>query len=334
MNLEQTLRERLDAKTKPIGSLGRLEDLAVQLGVALGTDEPSLDHPQMIVFAGDHGVAAAHGVSAYPRDVTWQMVKNILAGGAAVSVLARQHGIALTVVDCGVDHDFAPQPGLVLRKVTPGTADSTQGPAMTAAECAQAIQHGREVVRALPGNAVLLGELGIGNTSAASLLCAALAGCTLDDCVGPGTGLDAAGVLRKRGVLQRALELHKHASEPLQVLAAYGGFEIAAMVGAIQQAAQERRVVVVDGFISTSAVLVAHAVDPKVLPSCVFSHRSGERGHELMLRHLGAKPLLDLGLRLGEGSGAALAWPLLVSACLIMRDMATFESARVSGKTP
>ena len=330
--LAARLQHKIDQKTKPLGSLGALEALALRIGLILGTDVPELREPQLVVFAGDHGLAA-RGVSAYPSDVTWQMVENFLAGGAAVSVLARQHGLALTVVDCGVRHDFAPQPGLVLRKIAPGTADASQGPAMTSAQCEQAIANGRDVLRALPGNALLLGEMGIGNTSAASLLLARLADVPLDECVGAGTGLDDAGIRRKREVLAQVLALHRDAREPLQALAAFGGFEIATMVGAVLQAAEERRVIVVDGFITTAAVLVAQALQPRVMQRCVFSHRSGERGHSAKLRHLGAQPLLDLGLRLGEGSGAALAWPLLVSACAILREMASFDSAQVSGKT-
>lgn len=335
--LAQRLRHKLDRKTKPVGSLGRLEGLALQLGLVLGSENPELRAPQVLVCAGDHGLAA-QGVSAYPSDVTWQMVENFLAGGAAVSVLARQHGLALTVVDCGVRHDFAPRPGLLVRKVAAGTADSSGGPAMTLGQCEQAIANGCAIVRELPGNVLLLGEMGIANTSAASLLLARLTDAELADCVGAGTGLDDAGVARKRAVLARVLRLHAGATSPLQALAAFGGFEIATLVGAVLQAAQERRVVVVDGFISSAAVLVAKALQPHVLQRCVFSHRSGECGHGLMLRHLGpdaatpARALLDLGLRLGEGSGAVLAWPLLQSACAILREMASFESAGVSDR--
>ena len=334
--LAQRLRHKLDHKTKPLGSLGRLEALALQIGLVLGTEMPELVTPQLVVFAADHGLAA-RGVSAYPSDVTWQMVENFLAGGAAVSVLARQHGLALTVVDCGVLRDLAPREGLVIRKVAPGTADSSAGPAMSAVQCEQAIAHGRAVVRALPGNALLLGEMGIGNTSAASLLLARLTGQPLAECVGAGTGLDEAGVERKRKVLREVLDLHGQARSARDALAAFGGLEIATMVGAVLEAAAQRRVIVVDGFISSAAVLVAQRLEPHVTQRCVFSHRSGEHGHASMLRHLGtsagepARALLDLDLRLGEGSGAALAWPLLVSACALLREMASFESAGVSG---
>jgi nicotinate-nucleotide--dimethylbenzimidazole phosphoribosyltransferase len=339
--LTESLQDALDNKTKPLGSLGRLEALALQVGQILGTTRPVLEQPQMVVFAGDHGLTA-RGISAFPSDVTWQMVENFLAGGAAVSVLARQHGIALTVVDCGVKRDFlaglpagSSRPGLQVRKAQGaehGTADSSECAAMTPAQRDQALQHGAELVQGLPGNALLLGEMGIGNTSAASLLLARLAGLDIAQCTGAGTGLDAPSVVRKTAVLREVLNLHAHATEPLDVLAAFGGFEIATMVGAVLQAARERRVVVVDGFIATSAVMVAHALQPLVLQRCVFAHRSGERGHEFMLQHLGVQALLDLGLRLGEGSGAALAWPLLQSACAVLRDMASFAQAGVSEK--
>ncbi len=327
--LSARLQHRIDRKTKPLGALGRIESLAVQLGLILNTEQPELIDPQMVVFAADHGLAA-RGVSAYPSDVTWQMVENFLAGGAAVSVLARQHGLALTVVDAGVRHDFAPRAGLQIRKVAPGTADCTQQAAMSEVQCAQALAHGHELVRDLPGNALLLGEMGIGNTSSAALLMARLTGQPLRACVGRGTGLDDEALSRKQAILQEALERHSDAIEPLQALAAFGGFEIAMMVGAIWQAASECRVIVVDGFIATSAVLVAAHLQPLVLQRCVFAHQSDESGHALMLSHLQAQPLLQLDLRLGEGSGAALAWPLLVSACAILCEMASFDAAGVS----
>lgn len=326
--LALALQHKIDQKTKPLGSLGRLEALALQLGLILGTESPELRAPQMVVFAGDHGLAV-RGVSAYPSDVTWQMVENFLAGGAAVSVLARQHGIGLTVADCGVRHDFAPRKGLHPCKVAPGTADASVGPAMSAKQCAQAVANGIALVKGLPGNALLLGEMGIGNTSSASMILSRLCGLDIADCTGAGTGLDATAVIRKTQVLREVLLRHEGVVAPLDVLAALGGFEIASMTGAVLQAAAERRVIVVDGFIASAAVLVASRLCPAVLQRCVFAHCSGERGHALMLAHLNVIPLLDLGLRLGEGSGAALAWPLLVSACAVVNEMASFDSAGV-----
>ena len=327
--LAARLQHQLDNKTKPLGSLGQLERLAQRIGLILGSGSPVLRQPQLVVFAGDHGLAA-RGVSAYPSDVTWQMVENFLAGGAAVSVLARQHGMDLTVVDCGVRHDFAPRPGLLIRKVAHGTADALEGPAMFSQQRDQALGHGAALVQGLPGNVVLLGEMGIGNTSAASLLMSRLTGLDIVDCTGAGTGLDAQAVQRKIDSLREVLNRHREATDPLVALAALGGFEVATMVGAVLQAAAERRVILVDGFIASAAVLVASKLQPTVLQRCVFAHRSGERGHALMLAYLKAEPLLDLGLRLGEGSGAALAWPLLQSACAILREMASFESAGVT----
>jgi nicotinate-nucleotide--dimethylbenzimidazole phosphoribosyltransferase len=333
----QQVQQLLDNKTKPLGSLGLLEAVALRIACILGSTQPRLADPQMLVFAADHGLVA-QGVSAYPADVTWQMVGNFMAGGAAVSVLSRQHGVALNVVDCGVARDFEPQteplppgaPRLWLRKVAPGTQDSSQGPAMTMAQCEAAIANGRALLQALPGNALLLGEMGIGNTSSASLLLARLCDLEVETVTGAGTGLSGEGVARKAAVLRRVLARHADVREPLAVLAAMGGLEVATMVGAVLQAALERRVIVVDGFITSAAVLVASRLQPAVLERCVYAHRSGEPGHSHLLAALQAQPLLDWQLRLGEGSGAALAWPLLESACAMLRDMASFASAGVS----
>jgi nicotinate-nucleotide--dimethylbenzimidazole phosphoribosyltransferase len=330
--LRARVQHRIDHLTKPLGALGRIEALALQVALIQGHEAPALHAPQLVVFAADHGIAA-QGVSAYPQAVTVQMVANMLAGGAAVSVLARQHGLALTVVDCGVAAELSPQPGLVIAKVRAGTADSSTAPAMSAAECDAALAHGAALLRSLPGNVLLLGEMGIANTSAAALLMARLTNLPITQCTGRGTGLDDAGLAHKCAVLQRVLDRHRDATAPLQALAALGGLEIATMVGAVLAAAQERRVVVVDGFITTAAVAVAAALAPAVLQRCVFSHASAESGHAAWLAQLGVVPLLDLGLRLGEGSGAALAWPLLKSAELLLAQMASFDSAGVSTAT-
>ena len=327
--LAARVQHRLDQLTKPLGALGRLESLALQIALVQGRERPRLEAPQLVVFAADHGIAA-RGVSAYPSEVTWQMVENFLAGGAAVSVLARQHGLALTVADCGVRHDFGVRAGLVDAKLAQGTADSSREPAMSRALCERAMDRGASLLRALPGNVLLLGEMGIGNTSAASLLMSRLTGLPLADCVGRGTGVDDAGLARKLDVLGEALTLHATAIEPLDALAALGGLEIATMTGAVLQAAAERRLIVVDGFITTAAVAVAAALAPAVPQRCVFAHASAESGHARWLKRLGVQPLLDLGLRLGEGSGAALAWPVVESACRVLEEMASFESAGVS----
>ena len=327
--LATKLQNQLDNKTKPIGSLGRLENLAFRIGLILGTEKPELLQPQMIICAADHGLAA-EGVSAYPGDVTWQMVENFLAGGAAVSVLSKQNSIALNVVDCGVRHDFAPRPGLLVRKAARGTTNALVGPAMSNEDCQQALINGINIVRELPGNAILIGEMGIGNSSSAAMLLSRLTDNDISSCTGSGTGVFGNDLKKKTEILEKVLEKHKDATEPLGSLAALGGLEIATLVGAVIQAASERRVIVVDGFIASSAILVASKMRPSVLDYCIFSHRSDEKGHSLMLNEMGAEPILDLKLRLGEGSGAALAWPLLMSACAILREMASFDTAGVS----
>jgi nicotinate-nucleotide--dimethylbenzimidazole phosphoribosyltransferase len=329
--LQQRLQHRIDLKTKPPGSLGRIEQLALQLGLIQRSEAPQLVQPQMLVFAGDHGLAA-RGVSAYPQDVTWQMVENMLAGGAAVSVLTRQHGIALTLVDAGVARELPPRPGLVQRKIGPGTRDASETAAMSIAQCVAAIAAGRAVLRERPGNAVLFGEMGIANTSSAALLMARLGGLPIEQCVGRGTGLGDEALARKRALLVQVLQRHASATEPIEALAALGGFEIAMMVGAMLQAAHERRVIVVDGFIVGAALLVAAALVPAVTDYCVFAHCGAEAGHARLLQLLGGEALLQLDLRLGEGSGAVLAWPLVESAARVLREMASFESAGVSDK--
>lgn len=330
--LSAQLQWVLDHKTKPLGALGRLEAIAHQIGCILGTTAPQLQAPHALVFAADHGLAQ-QGVSAYPSDVTWQMVANMLAGGAAISVLTRQHGLALKLVDCGVAKALAPHPDLIDAKVAAGTADASQQAAMAQAQMWQAINAGRQLLRELPGNAILLGEMGIGNTSAAALILARLSGRSIEECAGAGTGVAAEALAHKRRVLQQVLDLHAGAKEPLEVLASMGGLEIATMVGTVLQAALERRVIVVDGFVTSAAVLVAARLQPLVLQRCIFSHQSHEQAHGLMLEAMEAKALLQMDMRLGEGSGAALAWPLLESACRILREMASFESAQVSERS-
>ena len=331
--LATRLRHKIDHKTKPLGALGQLESLALQLGLIQRSESPVLHNPQMVVFAADHGIAA-EGVSAYPQAVTLQMVGNMLAGGAAINVFARQHGFALQVVDAGVAGELPARPGLQARKIAMGTKNICQEAAMSRLEAQTALVAGMQVVQALPGNVVALGEMGIANTSPAALLLARLTDAGIQDATGRGTGLDDAQLRHKQGVLMRALSRHP-ATNPLDAvdeLAALGGFEIAMMAGAMLQAASERRVVLVDGFIAGAAALVAQALLPAVRDYLVFCHRSAETGHRLLLSYLEAKPLLELDLRLGEGTGALLAWPLVQSAANFLSEMASFGSAGVSEK--
>ena len=321
----------INNKTKPLGSLGLLERLAKQIGMIQKTTRPTLAQPAILVFAADHGIVAEN-VSAFPQDVTWQMVENFLAQGAAINVFARQNGCALHVIDAGVNHDFGARDGLIDKKVGPGTHNFAERPAMTAGECRLAMQHGADLVAALPGNVVGFGEMGIGNTTAAAALMHKLAGVPVAECVGAGTGLSSDGVRHKQRVIELAAARHGSADAPLEILATFGGFEIAMMAGAMLQAAKRRMVLMIDGFIVTSALLVAAKLQPAILDYCVFSHCSNESGHQAMLRHLDAQPLLQLGLRLGEGTGCALAYPLLQAAVNFLCEMATFESAQVSEK--
>lgn len=325
------LERRIDDKTKPQGSLGVLERLARQIGLVQRSEHPAVERPAIVVCAGDHGVTA-EGVSAFPQSVTWQMVENFLAGGAAINVFAQQNGCALHIVDTGVNHDFGVRAGLVDRKVAPGTRNFCEQPAMSADQCEQALQAGMQFVDGLDCDVLGFGEMGIGNTTAAAALMAAITGMPARDCVGAGTGLDEQGIARKREAVQRALRLHADARDPLAILAALGGFEIAFMAGAMLRGAAQRKVLLVDGFIVTSALLVAAALRPEVLGYCVFSHCSDEAGHRRMLDYLQARPLMQLDLRLGEGTGSALALPLLRAAVNFLERMATFSSASVSGK--
>ncbi|VXB56457.1 nicotinate-nucleotide--dimethylbenzimidazole phosphoribosyltransferase [Massilia sp. 9I] len=327
--LSQALLDAINNKTKPLGSLGRLETLAAQLGLIQRTTRVRIADPAILVFAGDHGVVA-EGVSAYPQDVTWQMVENFLADGAAINVFARQNGCALHVVDAGVNHVFGERPGLLDRKVAPGTRNFAVEAAMTRAQLETALEQGMALVRDLPGTVVGFGEMGIGNTTAAAAIMHKLTGLPLSECVGAGTGLSAEGIQRKQQVIAAAVARHTDITDPLDVLATFGGFEIAMMAGAMLKAAELRKVLLIDGFIVTSALLVAARLQPAILDYCVFAHCSNENGHRLMLEALGAEPLLQLGLRLGEGTGSALALPLLHAAANFLNEMATFASAQVS----
>ena len=332
-DLTDVLQKIIDRKTKPIGALGRLEQLAMQIGLIQQSTAPSLEKPTIVVFAGDHGLAN-EGVSAYPQEVTFQMVMNFLNEGAAINVFCRQNGIALKIVDAGVNYDFPAHPGLMGAKIGKGTRSCLSGPAMTSEERDRAMAKGAEICAEIHDkgtNIIGFGEMGIGNTSAASLIMSKICRIPIDDCVGRGTGVDDDQLKRKLAVLRKAVAAHA-VSDPLDVLRAFGGFEMAMMCGAMLKAAERKMIVMVDGFIATAVFLVAQALYPAIMDFVVFCHQSDEQGHAAMLRYLGAKPLLKLGMRLGEGTGCAVAYPIIRSAVAFINEMASFDDAGVSDK--
>jgi len=319
--------------TKPPGALGRLEDLAVRLAALQGSETPRLDALRIVVFAADHGVAE-EGVSAFPQAVTVEMIRNFARGGAAISVLARELGAELEVVDVGAAGDPGPLPGVVSQRAGAGSANFCQGPAMAPAQLDSALAAGRDAAeraRAAGCRLFIGGDMGIANTTAAAALACALLGESPERLAGPGTGLDADGVRHKAEVIRKALALHGPSSDaPLEALRRLGGFEIAALAGAYLACAQAGIPVLVDGFIASSAALAALRLRPELGDWLFLAHASAEPGHARMVEALGQTPLLDLGLRLGEGSGAAVAVPLLRMACALHNGMATFDEAGVS----
>ncbi len=326
---------RQDQLTKPRGALGRLETLSIQLAGIMGQPVPRLVHPVVLLMAADHGVVA-EGVSAYPQSVTGQMVLNFLAGGAAINVLARQSGTRVVVADLGVAAALPPHPGLVDRKVAEGTANLARGPAMTRDQAVRALEIGAELVareRAAGLDILGTGEMGIGNTTAAAAVAAALMGRDPSSLVGRGTGLDDAGLARKMEIVRRGLAANApDPADGVDVLAKVGGFEIGGLAGAMLAAAAHRCPVVLDGFITTAAAMIAVTINPNLRPYLIAAHCSAEPGHEAMLAWLGLDPLLNLGMRLGEGTGAVLGMNLAAAAGRILAEMATFGEAGVDDR--
>lgn len=333
--LHPALLQKINQKTKPLGALGLLEEIALQIGLIQNTLCPELKQPIAFVFAGDHGITEA-GISPYPQSVTQQMVLNFLQGGAAINVFCKQTGFDLRVVDAGVNVDFAKELPLIHEKVAKGTQNFINKPAMTVAQCREALQRGQHLVNlavAERSNVFAFGEMGIGNTTSAAAIMHVLCNLPVNECAGRGAGLDDAGVLHKIAIIEQAVAHHQAALDSAEaVLAHLGGFEIAMMVGAMLAAAAAGAVVLVDGFISSAAALVATKMHAEFLPYCIFSHCSNESGHRKLLAYLNANPVLDLGLRLGEGTGAVLAYPIIQAAVNFLNEMASFESAQVSEK--
>lgn len=353
LTLQQQLQHIINNKTKPLGALGRLEEVALKIGLIQQTTQPVIQHPHIIVFAGDHGIAGTGLVNAYPPEVTAQMVLNFLHGGAAINVFCRQHTLQLKVVDAGVNFDFAPfllkENGLgnevvINAKINYGTKNYLDEPAMSLAEAEVAIEKGKMIVAqtaAVGCNCIGFGEMGIGNTSSASLIMSAITGLPVMEFTGRGAGLTNGQLQTKIGTLEQAYNKHALntlAHQPIDLLSRVGGFEIAMMAGAYLEAVKQKMIVVVDGFIATAALLIANELfiaekpNNTLIDHCIFAHTSQEAGHEKILRHLGVTPLLNLAMRLGEGTGAALAMPLIQSAVHFLNEMASFESAGVSNK--
>jgi len=324
------VQAKIDNKTKPPGALGRIESLAAQIAQVQATTTPCMNTCELIIFAADHGMAKA-GVSAFPQEVTRQMVLNFIEGGAASNVFCDALGIGFKVVDAGVAGEPIEHPKLISIPIASGTGNAIEQAAMTNAQCDSAISAGHKIGGSVSADAVCFGEMGIGNTSSASLLFHKLLGLSLEDITGAGTGLDTQGVQSKRALLKVASARTSQSLTASEALCEYGGFEIAMMAGAMLGAAENQKLIVVDGFIATSAAVVALELQPSIIGNLIYAHQSDELGHQKVLQTLNAKPLLELQLRLGEGTGALLAWPLIKAAAAMLNNMASFDSANISG---
>ena len=334
MDILEQLQHKIDFKTKPIGSLGSLEKLALQIGLVQNTVTPELSNKTIVVFAGDHGIAK-NGVSAYPQEVTFQMVMNFLQGGAAINIFSNQNNITLKIVDSGVNFDFEINENLTNAKIAYGTKSFLKEKAMTENQLQQCFDKGAEIVNQIfknGCNVIGFGEMGIGNTSSATMLMSYICNLPIEKCVGRGAGLDDLQFENKITILKQAKTFHGHLENPKEVLQTFGGFEIAQMCGAMLSAFENNMLILVDGFIASSAFLVAHKINAAIIKNAVFCHLSDEFGHQNLLNYLGVEPLLKLNMRLGEGTGCAVAYPLIESAVNFLNNMASFESARVSNK--
>lgn len=330
--IRPALTDKINNLTKPKGSLGTLEELALQIGWIQQTLTPTLNHPQNIIFAADHGIVEEK-VSLSPKEITWQQISNFLHGGAGVNFLCRQHGFTLKIVDADVDYDLPYDKGIINMKVRKGTRNYLHGAAMTEEEMELCLKRGAEVVRACReegSNVLSFGEMGIGNTSSSSLWMTCFTGIPLESCVGAGSGLDNAGIRHKYAVLKQALDNYKGDGSPRDIIRHFGGLEMVMAVGAMLQAAELGMIILVDGFIMTNCILAAGKLYPEVMNYAVFGHCGDETGHKLLLHSMGAKPLLNLGLRLGEGTGAICAYPIVASSVRMMNEMDNFAHASIT----
>ncbi len=330
-DLREAIQHKLDNKAKPVGSLGKLESMAMQLGMMQHSLEPRLLKPVMLTVASDHKITE-EGVSPCPVEITWQQVLNFLKGDSGIGLFSSLYGMDLWVADAGVDYDFEAHPKLLDVKVEKGSRNFLHTPAMSLENCRTAMQNGRDIVdrfQADGTNVMGFGEMGIGNTSPASALMSVFTGISVEDAVGPGSGLQPEGVKHKIAVIRQAIEKHGVSDDPVENLARFGGYEIATICGAMLQAAHHQMAIITDGFITTSALLVAQAINPQVMDYVFFSHQSQEKGHQAMVKYLGGDTILDLNLRLGEGTGAALAFSILKGAAAVLTDYTSFEAGGV-----
>ena len=330
----EQIKHKIDFKTKPIGSLGKLEEIATQICLIQQTLSPQLIKPTMLVFAADHGIAK-DGVSAFPAEVTPQMVLNFLNEGAAINVFCKQHTIELKVIDAGVNFDFESHSKLIDAKIAKGTHSFLNADAMTAEELAQCFEHASKIVQTIADNKcniIAFGEMGIGNTSSASMLMSALCNIPVEDCVGRGTGLTDEQLANKINILKQAQQNHTKPNNAMEALQFFGGFEIAQICAAMLEAYKNNMIILVDGFIATAAFICAHNINASIKDNAIFCHQSDEQGHKKMLDFLQVTPILNLGMRLGEGTGCAIAYPIIQSAVHFINDMASFETANVSNK--
>ncbi|PCH77193.1 MAG: nicotinate-nucleotide--dimethylbenzimidazole phosphoribosyltransferase [Flavobacteriaceae bacterium] len=334
-NLNEALKFEIDHKTKPLGSLGQLERIAYQLGRIQQSVQLKLSKPTVVLVGADHGICA-QGVSPCPQELTWQQMKNFAKRGGGIGLFSNLYKLDMLTIDAGVAYDFSPEDGVEDYKVRNGSRDFSKEPAMTTVECQQAMQNGADIVTKLHSkgcNVIAFGEMGIGNTSPASIIMSQLCNIPLEACVGAGSGLDSQGIQHKLNVLKGAIKKHGTFKNPIETLACYGGLEIATICGGILQAATLKMLYINDGFIITSALLVAHAMYPEVLEYTIFSHQSNEGGHKQMIEHMNGEPILNLDLRLGEGTGAAMAYPIIQGAVEMMNKMTTFTQAKVTDTT-
>lgn len=335
MNLQEKIQHKIDFKTKPLGALGVLEKVALQISLIQKTDSPQLNNPHLIVFAADHGLAKA-GVSAYPAEVTPQMVLNFLNGGAAINVFCKQNDIALKIVDAGVNYDFEEHPDLIIAKTKNGTENLLEEEAISVSDFNEAIKLGQDIIKSIAKtncNIIGFGEMGIGNTSSSSLVMSKLFNLPIEQLVGRGTGMNDEQLQHKINVLQQVLDKHKNCdNNPKEILRIFGGFEIVQMYAAMKEAVNQNMCIMIDGFIATAAFSVAYLEDNSIKDFAIFCHQSDEQAHGEILNRLNVEPILNLNLRVGEGTGCALAYPIIKSAVNFLNEMSSFDDAQVSNK--